>query len=215
MQFRKISDSKIHCVISEQEMFEKGIEIDDFLEHREKTEEFLRDILAEAKYELDIDDMGHFFSVQMSVMPEGGVSLVISGEKSEEVGDALAAFGQKLEGFKEMLKEAKKQVKKQPEEVQSYVEEPLWIVVSTMDRCIAVAQSMVSIGQTQGALYKYKDAFYFKVQFSKDQHKVAGAILLVSEFSDDIFTQSQGGGVIEEHGEVLIAEDAFLTLANL
>ena len=49
MQFRKISDTKIHCVISQEEMWEKGIEIDDFLDHREKTEEFLREILAEAR----------------------------------------------------------------------------------------------------------------------------------------------------------------------
>lgn len=122
MQFRKISDTKIHCVISQEEMWEKGIEIDDFLDHREKTEEFLREILAEAKYELDLEDMGHYFSVQMSVMPEGDVSLVISGEKSNDVQGALAEFGKKLQDFKEIMSAAKKQLEQKKQEEQQSVE---------------------------------------------------------------------------------------------
>ena len=31
MKFKKISDTTIRCIISQQEMWEKGIEIDDFL----------------------------------------------------------------------------------------------------------------------------------------------------------------------------------------
>ena len=38
MKFKKISDTTIRCIISQQEMWEKGIEIDDFLDHRDKTE---------------------------------------------------------------------------------------------------------------------------------------------------------------------------------
>lgn len=57
MKFRKLDDHKIHCIISQEEMNEKGMRIEDFLDHRDKTEEFLREILAEAKYELDLDDM--------------------------------------------------------------------------------------------------------------------------------------------------------------
>ena len=68
MQFRKIDEHKIHCIISQEEMSQKGIQIEDFLDHRDKTEAFLREILAEAKYELNLDeDMGRCFSVQMAV----------------------------------------------------------------------------------------------------------------------------------------------------
>lgn len=90
MQFRKIDEHKIHCIISQEEMSQKGIQIEDFLDHRDKTEAFLREILAEAKYELNLDeDMGRCFSVQMAVMPEGDVSLVISGEDHGSTGDFL------------------------------------------------------------------------------------------------------------------------------
>ena len=107
MQFRKIDEHKIHCIISQEEMSQKGIQIEDFLDHRDKTEAFLREILAEAKYELNLDeDMGRCFSVQMAVMPEGDVSLVISGEDHGSTEETLTEFGKRLQDFKEIMEEA-------------------------------------------------------------------------------------------------------------
>ena len=104
MQFRKIDEHKIHCIISQEEMSQKGIQIEDFLDHRDKTEAFLREILAEAKYELNLDeDMGRCFSVQMAVMPEGDVSLVISGEDHGSTEETLTEFGKRLQDFKEIM----------------------------------------------------------------------------------------------------------------
>ena len=111
MQFRKIDEHKIHCIISQEEMSQKGIQIEDFLDHRDKTEAFLREILAEAKYELNLDeDMGRCFSVQMAVMPEGDVSLVISGEDHGSTEETLTEFGKRLQDFKEIMEEAKRKL---------------------------------------------------------------------------------------------------------
>ncbi len=119
MQFRKIDEHKIHCIISQEEMSQKGIQIEDFLDHRDKTEAFLREILAEAKYELDLDvDMGRYFSVQMAVMPEGDVSLVISGEDHDSTEDTLAEFGKRLQDFKEIMEEAKRKLDAKKEKLQ-------------------------------------------------------------------------------------------------
>lgn len=118
MKFRKLDDHKIHCIISQEEMNEKGMRIEDFLDHRDKTEEFLREILAEAKYELDLDDMGHYYSVQMAVMPEGDVSLVISGEEHDSPEDALSDFSKRLQDFKEIMEEAKRKLDEKKEKMQ-------------------------------------------------------------------------------------------------
>ena len=236
MQFRKISDTKIHCVISQEEMWEKGIEIDDFLDHREKTEEFLREILAEAKYELDLKDMGHFFSVQMSIMPEGDVSLVISGEKSNDVEGALAEFGKKLQDFKEIMSEAKKQLEQKQQEEQPETKEPteeqpaqdkaqdnmpdvlqipIWVKVSSMDECIRLSQMLVAKLPLESAIYKYQDSYFWRLAFLQEEHQVAGTILVVSEFAQEVFTDDQGGGVITEHGKCIIAKEAVETLSAL
>ena len=119
MQFRKIDEHKIHCIISQEEMSQKGIQIEDFLDHRDKTEAFLREILAEAKYELNLDeDMGRCFSVQMAVMPEGDVSLVISGEDHGSTEETLTEFGKRLQDFKEIMEEAKRKLDAKKEKLQ-------------------------------------------------------------------------------------------------
>ncbi len=72
----------------------------------------MREILAEAKYELNLDeDMGRCFSVQMAVMPEGDVSLVISGEDHGSTEETLTEFGKRLQGFqREIMEEAKRKL---------------------------------------------------------------------------------------------------------
>lgn len=231
MQFRKISDTKIHCVISKEEMWEKGIGIDDFLDHREKTEAFLREVLAEAKYELDLKDMGHFFSVQMSVMPEGDVSLVISGERSEGVEGALEEFGKRLQDFKEVMKEAKKQLEQKADETKSpeiseqpqtaeriestVLDIPIWVRIDTMNRCIFVAKQLAQKSKMDSALYKYNDAYYLQLTFRQEAHQVAGTILVVSEYAGEIFTQQQGGDLLLEHATPILKDNAIETLASL
>lgn len=231
MQFRKISDTKIHCVISKEEMWEKGIGIDDFLDHREKTEEFLREVLAEARYELDLKDMGPFFSVQMSVMPEGDVSLVISGEQTEGVYGALEEFGKRLQDFREVMKEAQKQLEKKAEEkteternasteVKSATEAtvldiPIWLRFSDMEQCIFVAKQLAAKSKMDSALYKYKDAYYLQLVFRQEEHEVAGTILVASEYATEIITHEQGGVLLLEHATKILKEDAIETLASL
>ena len=80
MKFKRISEKQIQCLISQEELVEKGIAIDDFLDHRDKTEEFLREVVDEAQDVLDIEEMGHFFSVQMHILKTGNISLIINLE---------------------------------------------------------------------------------------------------------------------------------------
>ncbi|MBQ4300458.1 MAG: adaptor protein MecA, partial [Lachnospiraceae bacterium] len=90
MKFKRISEKQIQCLISQEELVEKGIAIDDFLDHRDKTEEFLREVVDEAQDVLDIEEMGHFFSVQMHILKTGNISLIINLEGDDGHGESLA-----------------------------------------------------------------------------------------------------------------------------
>ena len=187
MQFRKISDTKIHCVISKEEMWEKGIGIDDFLDHREKTEEFLREVLAEARYELDLKDMGPFFSVQMSVMPEGDVSLVISGEQTEGVYGALEEFGKRLQDFREVMKEAQKQLEKKAEEKKGRILEVM-IEGKVADENAFVGRTYMDAPNVDGLIFVNADVPLMSGDFCRV--KVTGALEydLIGELYDE-FTE--------------------------
>ena len=222
MKFRKLDDHKIHCIISQEEMNEKGMRIEDFLDHRDKTEEFLREILAEAKYELDLDDMGHYYSVQMAVMPEGDVSLVISGEEHDSPEDALSDFSKRLQDFKEIMEEAKRKLDEKTQEKKTaakpektVLEVPVWVGFPTLDACIHACHHLQEQKGLSSAAYKYHDTYYLRIKFSEEEHQVAGTLLVVSEFGTEILTDDHGGAVIVEHGTVLCKEHAVETLAML
>lgn len=231
MKFRKIDDHKIHCIISQEEMNEKGIALEDFLDHRDKTEEFLREILDEARYELDLEDMGHFYSVQMAVMPEGDVSLVISGEDHDSSEGALAELGKHLQDFKEIMEEAKaklEQKHKDTQEQQDTIEPqnaagqkkevmntPLWVEFPTLESCIEACRHMKCNKISSSEAYKYNDTYYLRICFVQEEHRIAGILLVMSEYSTQMITEDQGGFVIAEHGTLLCKERAIETLKSL
>ncbi len=207
-------------------MYEKGIEIEDFLEHRDKTEHFLREIVAEASYELDMSEMGCCYNVQMSVMPEGDVSLVISGE-TPNVGEALSEFGKKLQDFKEIMNAAKKELDKAREKAagdktpeqrareEALLSSPIWIRADSLEHCIAVAKNLHKLGAMESALYKYEGDYYLRVVFTLRERQIAGTILVASEYAVEMFTENEGGNVLIEHGQPICRENAVETLAQL
>ena len=58
MKFTKIDKNTLRCLISREEMDERGIKLDDIMVDRGKTEAFLRDILIEAKAKVNFVTSG-------------------------------------------------------------------------------------------------------------------------------------------------------------
>ncbi len=240
MKFKKIGENKIHCILTQEEMDAYGIQLDDFLDHKDKTEDFLRKVLAEARYELDLSDMGQYYSVQIAMMPGGDVSLIISGEPAKNSQDPLDEFTKHLQDFKEILEEAKHKLNEknieaknagdtsskkedQKEEkkaaskknIKAVLDTPLWVCFKKLDDCILACKKMHLQGTYQSALYKYDDAYHLRLQFTDGEHQVAGIILVVSEYGDDIVTDAAGGAFIAEHGTCICKENAIDMLRAL
>lgn len=89
MKFKKISDNAIRCTITADEMSSYNIQLDDLLEDRKKAENFLRYVLEEAKEEVDFTASEEALSVQLSVMPGGDVSMMISDGQAESLHDMI------------------------------------------------------------------------------------------------------------------------------
>ena len=89
MKFKKISDNAIRCTITADEMSSYDIQLDDLLEDRKKAETFLRYVLEEAREEVNFTASEEALSVQLSVMPGGDVSMMISGGQEESLHDVI------------------------------------------------------------------------------------------------------------------------------
>lgn len=242
MKFKRINDTTVRCIISQEEMWEKGIEIDDFLEHKDKTEDFLRDIVEQARDELDMESIGHAFSVQMSVMKTGDISLLIVEDGEENMQRTLEDFRERLQGFQEALQEAGKMAEKQKEkndeqskeaaiskeeippdssekqkggENTTYGDVPLWVILDTMDDVLSLCRHLSGRRISSSRLYKYEEQYYLRLRFTHCKKDITDAIMTLSEFCAFAFTEGQGGYAVAEHGQLILREDAVGKLAAL
>lgn len=219
MKFKRIDEHKIRCIISQEEMEERGILLDDFIEDRDKTERFLREIVEQAHYELNMGPGGNAFNVQLSVLPEGGLCLLITEEK--HVKESLEEFRECLEELRNamskvpMIGTRPQTGQKQEAAVHKYIEMPLWAGFSNLDDCIRVSRNLSDFPDIISSLYKLEDHYYMRFELHHLSKEAARVILTISEYSRELVTEEHGGAYYLEHGACLIPHQAVETLQQL
>lgn len=107
MKFKRINVDTVRCLITEEELTQKGLEVEDFLANDGKTESFLREIINKAEEEVGYKVQGGNISVQVSVLPEHVVALTFS----EKAGNGIINM---LENLKSAVDSLSKNVKQEP-----------------------------------------------------------------------------------------------------
>lgn len=236
MKFKKLNENSVRCLISKEEMFDMGIDIDDLIDDHSKAEEFLRDVVEQAKDEVGFETTGNAFNVQLSIMPEGDISLMITEDENTKLRNMLSQFKERIKEFQENVKEAQngqteegeelleddeiiedgtvsqedkaEDGEVQSQEVRQYLEIPLYAQFASLDICIRVSRILSWLGKVESALYKYQDSYYMKFCLNQLDIGITEAILTISEYSMSVFPEGQGSDIIVEHGTVMLAEDA-------
>ncbi len=235
MKFKKIGEDKIRCVITKEEMEQNGMELGDFVSDQEKTQSFIRDILAEACETLGIETHAKAYSVQMTVMPQGDVALLISPDSSSGLATAIEELKKHLTGLQETLSTTKKDpvttvngstadVPVQPaqaivdnnkDEVTSqYLDTPLWAILPDLDSSIELCKHIPKFEGIQSVLYRYGDDYYVKLNFELTRRQISAVILVIAEFASQMFTESFDGAFLLEHGD-LICDDCVNVLSQI
>ena len=98
MKIKRVDENSISCRISKEELEEMGLALDDLISNKEKARDLLREVLAEAKDRVDFHADSGQLNVQMSVLPEGDVTLTIFDDQKS----AIAAM---LHQYKELLQQ--------------------------------------------------------------------------------------------------------------
>ena len=249
MKFQKVNDNVIRCIISQEEMNEKGVKIDDLMDNRNKAEEFLRDILKEAREKLDFQTSGEALNVQLSIMKDGDVLLMISDDQNAVIRTMLDQLKDRLKDFQSEMDEAvqkrredgdKKQlpgpveplkvpaVAKKPEDVykatKAILEEakendPLqmsvWAELKSLDDCMALARALYLKGDVLSDLYKMDDTYYLLVEMVQTKREIAHNVFALAEYSSMLYLDGTNTYGVEEHGDLLIEDNAIKTLASI
>ncbi len=241
MKFTKLDENSIRCVISRDEMVAYGVQLDDLMDDREKAEGFLRYILQEAKEEVDFHTTGEALNVQLSIMPGGDISLMISDDQNSAIKAMLAQFKDKLKDFSEMiiqesqkkgavhkggLTEAKpyQPVPFDEEQAKEVLEsasedDPLemtfWAVFDDLEDAIRMSKTLVHLGEIPSDLYKFNDEYFLSLSFVQTKKEIAKNVFAVAEYSNQMFHDDGLTGRLKEHGTMMIQNTAVTDLAQL
>ncbi len=109
MKFTKLGEKDIRCVISESELIDFGLNLDDIIERNGRTKEFFRQILDIGSKQLGMSkgDGLHLASAQISVLKDNSLSIIFHETSVDEILDNLAGDDkERIEKLKKSIEEA-------------------------------------------------------------------------------------------------------------
>ena len=234
MKFTKIDKNTLRCLISREEMDERGIKIDDIMVDRGKAEAFLRDILTEARTQVNFVTSGEALNVQLSVLKNGSVNLQITDDRNASIRMLLEQIKARLAAFSEQLGNSQKssgnviEIPPQGSVIPQYknaakavadakddgvIKMHVWARLASMEDCIALSKAMGGADDVPSALYELNGNYFFELDIESVKTRVARIIFTVSEHSIVVFSDDGFYMEPKEHGKCLIKEKAFERLS--
>ncbi len=89
MEFKRINKDTVTCIITEDDMFEQGIKLEDLFEKKKEAMDFLHEVMKKAEEEVDYKPTGSFMPLQITVLPDHSVSLTLSENASASFNEIL------------------------------------------------------------------------------------------------------------------------------
>ena len=89
MEFKRINKDTVNCIITEDDMFEQGIRLEDLFEKKKEAMDFLHEVMKKAEEEVDYKPTGSFMPLQITVLPDHSVSLTLSENASASFSEIL------------------------------------------------------------------------------------------------------------------------------
>lgn len=78
MKFKRIDEETVRCILSEDDMKEHGVELEDFLNNRGKIQDFLHSIVEMAVEEVGYKAQGGMLSMQVTPLPKNALAVTFS-----------------------------------------------------------------------------------------------------------------------------------------
>ena len=112
MKFRKINDTTINCIITQDDLKKHGIDLDDLFDRRKNAVEFIRRIIVKAASSVNLNIKNDYTSMRISVLPDKSVSLTISQDPVESA--KIREHKETAEGLGERKADSTESVRRAP-----------------------------------------------------------------------------------------------------
>ena len=95
MEFKRINKDTVTCIITEDDMYEQGIKLEDLFEKKKEAMDFLHEVMKKAEEEVDYKPTGSFMPMQITVLPDHSISLTLSENASASIGEIIRNLTEK------------------------------------------------------------------------------------------------------------------------
>lgn len=90
MKFKKIDQYTVRCVLTEEDMIENNIEIEDFFHDRAKVHDFMEILIDKAKDEVGYELNEDVLSMQIMPLPKNGLAITITGKNENDLSKMIS-----------------------------------------------------------------------------------------------------------------------------
>lgn len=208
MTFWKITDTRMNCLISHQEIQALGYDLTELTQNQERTQEFLDILVKKGKEVLGINIDNGVQSFYGTFLPDKSLLLSIScGEIEEELEEEEIAKLQREYRLPLLPLE--------DGDAESSII-TYQILFPSLDYVIQFCE-VYGTGQTaQSRLYVYDDIYYLIMEFenTKEGRSAANKIIGAEEFGGLVEKEAISEIFLKEHESCVIAEGAVEALCN-
>lgn len=238
MEYRKINDNAVQCIITKEDMEDFGLTIVDIFERNEKGERFLREVIENALEEVDCEMNGGNIAMQIAPTPDKGLIITFSDEGPaafkellEHVKQALIGSGmdvqKAMENFRkgqsildsekeDQVQETQEAIPSKPKQGEKTENQTRILAFYAMADVISFSKVAFGERRMGSTLYKLDDIYYLvmtkKRLSQKDFNKLSSQGV---EFADPVRFGDRYLEYLEEHAECIIPTQAIGKLKKI
>jgi len=90
MKFIRVDEDTVRCIVTEEDMKEHGVEIDDFLSNKGNVHEFLHSIVEQAVEEVGYEAKNGVLSMQVVPLPKNTLAITFSEKEDQGIQDMIS-----------------------------------------------------------------------------------------------------------------------------
>ena len=219
MEYKKINDATVQCIVTAEDMLEYGLTLSDIFERNEKGEGFLRDIIERAHDEVGYTVSGESIAMQITPLQDKGLAVTFTNESPMGFRDILQHLKEVLQGVSAELgrqDEEERRAAAQNKQTEVYEDNRRMFVFATLHQVMQYTAAIPKNLSVKSHLYKEGGAYYLVVEKNRLSYKMFNKISAEAvEFGNLIAVSRERMLYLEEHGECLIADRAVSKLRKI
>lgn len=229
MEYTRIDENTVRCIVTEEDMENFGLNLDEFLSHSGRSDEFLQYIVSEAQDELGYQSERGIVSMRLEVLSDRRISLTFGSGNEKQIREQILKYLKEIAESR-IAQEIGKMLAGRPVDAPA-AEEKQGVLKTAQEElkdpyrmyCFTSLRNAMSYCRAIGLkqpikshLYKEKESYYLVV----DRYRISDYHfnLLTAVAFDYAKVLAEPAHIydrLREHGELLIENKAIGTLRKL